>query len=51
MPYGEPTLAWFYLDPTQEENSLRDSERSGRPSTSRTDKNVEEIRKIIKDDR
>jgi len=48
MPYGEHTLEWFSQFKSGE-NSLRDSERSGRPSTSRTDKNVEEISKIIKD--
>jgi len=50
MPYGEHTLEWFSRF-KRGENSIRDSERSGRPSTSRADKSVEEISKTVKDDK
>jgi hypothetical protein len=42
MAYGEHTFEWF-SGFRRGENSLRDSERSG--------KNVAEVRKIIKEDR
>jgi hypothetical protein len=44
------TFEWFCLF-KHGESSVEDSERSGRPSTGRTDKSVENVHKIFNEDR
>jgi transposase len=44
------TFEWFSRF-KRGETSVEDSERSGRPSTGRTEENVENVRKIVIEDR
>jgi hypothetical protein len=44
------TFEWFSRF-KRGETSVEDSERLGRPSTGRTDENVENVRKIVNEDR
>jgi hypothetical protein len=44
------TFEWFSQF-KRRETSVEDSDRSGRPPTGRTDENVEDVRKIVNEDR
>jgi hypothetical protein len=51
MPWGVHKLLSGPLGSKRRETSVEDSERPGRPSTGHTDENVENVRKIINEDR
>ncbi|KYN15811.1 hypothetical protein ALC57_11966, partial [Trachymyrmex cornetzi] len=46
VAYGESTLKWYRLFQEGREN-VNDEPRFGRPSTSKTDENVQEVKEIV----